>query len=66
MRIPDFQIHKLLTFVLGFLGCGGALDCRAVSYAYESENRGVAFADAEDVVLEVSSCGAYSRRTNVS
>ncbi len=60
MRIADFQGDELLARVGGGGGDGGGFDGGAVADADEAEDGGVAFGDAEDVVVEVGAgcaCG---------
>ncbi len=59
MRVADFEGDEFLAGVGGLLGKGGGLDGRAVADADEAEDGGVAFAYAEDVVLEVGADGAW-------
>lgn len=61
VRVSDLQVHVLLAGVLWLDGRGFRLDRRSVSDSDETEDGRVAFADAEDVVLEVGARGAWTR-----
>lgn len=58
MRVSNLQIHKLLAGVFRFLGDGSVLDRGTVSDTDEAQDGGMAFRNAEDVVLEVGAGGA--------
>lgn len=57
MRIADFEGDEFLTIVFGLFRDGFIFDGGTVADADEAQDGGVAFADAEDVVLEVGSDG---------
>lgn len=59
MRIPYFQGQELLAFELGLDGGCGRLDSGSVTYTDETQDRSVAFANAEDVVVEVGACCSW-------
>lgn len=57
MGVSNLQIYELLTRVFGLDCRSSGLDGRTITDTIEAENRGMALADAEDVVLEVgASC----------
>jgi hypothetical protein len=51
MRVSDFQNDELLAFEFGGDGGCGIFDCGTIAYAYEAEDGGVPFGDAQDVVV---------------
>ena len=53
MRVADLQVYELLPLVLGLDGGGCVFDRGTEADADEAEDGAVAFAYAEDVVLEV-------------
>jgi hypothetical protein len=53
VRVSDLEVYKLLAGVLGLNGGGRGFDGGSVADTVEAEDGRVAFADAEDVVLEV-------------
>jgi hypothetical protein len=53
VRVADFQIYELLAGIFRLDSCGCIFDGGTESDTDETENRAVAFAYAEDVVLEV-------------
>jgi hypothetical protein len=53
VRVSDLQVHKLLAGVFGLDGGGSAFDRGTVADTVEAEDSGVAFADPEDVILEI-------------
>lgn len=53
MRISDFEVDEVLSWVLGLLrGCGGFDGC-AVADTDETEDGNMAFRDADDVVGKI-------------
>lgn len=59
MGVADFQCYELLAFEFGSTCGGGGFDGGAIADADEAEDGGVAFGDAEDVVVEVGACCAW-------
>lgn len=58
MRVSNLQVHELLAGELGFDRGGGVFNRGTETDTDEAQDGAVAFADAEDVVLEVSACGS--------
>lgn len=56
MGVADLQVDKLLPREFGGNGGRGVFDRRTETNTNEAQDRAVAFADAEDVVLEVCAC----------
>lgn len=54
MRVADLEVDELLAGELGFDRGRSVLDAGTETNADEAQDGAVAFADAEDVVLEVS------------
>jgi hypothetical protein len=59
VRVPDLQIYVFLIGVFGLDGGSGIFDGSTVTNTVEAEDGRVAFADAEDVVLEVGTGSPY-------
>ena len=58
MRVADFEGDEFLPRVAGRGGYGAGLDSGAVADADQAQDGRVAFADAQDVVVQVSAGGA--------
>lgn len=59
MRVADFQVDELLAGEGRRDGRSGRFDCGSIPYADETQDRGVSFGDAEDVVVEVGAGCAW-------
>lgn len=56
MGVANLQVDELLPGKLGGDGSRGVFDGSTETDTNEAQDRAVAFADAEDVVLEVCAC----------
>lgn len=60
MRVANLEVDKLLAGELGLDGSRGVFDAGTETDTDEAQDGAVAFADAEDVVLEVCACGSFA------